>query len=40
MYQNEAAFQAHRDGPLIARFREAAKHIGRKLTFTTRTILD
>lgn len=39
-YQNKAAFQSHRDGPLVARFREEAKHIQRKLTFTTCTILD
>ena len=40
VYENEAAFQAHRDGPMVARFREEAKHIERKLTFTTCAILD
>lgn len=39
VYENEAAFQAHRDGPMVARFREEAKHIERKLTFTTCTIV-
>lgn len=40
VYASEAAFQAHRDGPLVARFREEARHIERKLTFTTCSILD
>jgi (4S)-4-hydroxy-5-phosphonooxypentane-2,3-dione isomerase len=40
VYENEAAFQAHRNGSLVARFREEAKHIERKLTFTTCAILD
>lgn len=39
VYENEAAFHAHRDGPMVARFREEAKHIERKLTFTTCTIV-
>ncbi len=39
VYESEAAFQAHRDGPMVARFRDEAKHIERKLTFTTCTIV-
>jgi quinol monooxygenase YgiN len=40
VYENEAAFQAHRNGPLVARFREEAKHIERKLSFTTCNVLE
>lgn len=40
VYENEAAFQAHRAGPLVARFRDEAKHIDRKLSFTTSTIVE
>jgi (4S)-4-hydroxy-5-phosphonooxypentane-2,3-dione isomerase len=40
VYENEAAFQAHRDGPLVARFREEAAAIERRLTFVTCRLLD
>ena len=39
VYENEAAFQAHRDGPLVARFREEAAAIERRLTFVTCRLL-
>jgi quinol monooxygenase YgiN len=40
VYENEAAFQAHREGALVARFREEAARIERKLTFSTGTLID
>lgn len=40
VYEDEAAFQAHRDGPLVARFRAEAAAVERKLTFVPCTLLD
>ena len=40
VYADEAAFDAHRQGPWVARFREEAAGIERTLTFTTGELLD
>jgi (4S)-4-hydroxy-5-phosphonooxypentane-2,3-dione isomerase len=40
VYEREAAFRGHRNGPLVARRREGAKHIERKLSFTTCNVLE
>jgi quinol monooxygenase YgiN len=40
VYENEAAFQAHREGASVARFRDEAARIERKLTFSTGTLID
>jgi len=39
VYEDEAAFQAHRNGPLVARFRDEAAAVERKLTFVTCALL-
>jgi (4S)-4-hydroxy-5-phosphonooxypentane-2,3-dione isomerase len=39
VYENEAALQAHRNGPLVARFRDEAAKVERKLSFITCNIL-
>lgn len=40
VYTNEAAFDAHRNGPWVAQFRAEAAGIERTLTFTTCELLD
>lgn len=40
VYEDEVAFQAHRDGPLVARFRAEAAAIERKLTFVPCALID
>jgi quinol monooxygenase YgiN len=40
VYADEAAFDAHRNGPWVAQFREEAAAIERTLTFTTGELLD
>ncbi len=40
VYENEAAFQAHRNSPLVARFQAEAAAVQRKLTFIRCTLLD
>jgi len=40
VYEDEAAFGAHRDGPLVARFREEASAIERRLTFVTCRMME
>lgn len=40
VYEDEAAFQVHRDGPSSARTREEAAGIERKLTFIRCSLLD
>jgi quinol monooxygenase YgiN len=40
VYEDEAAFQVHRNGPSIARFREEAAGVVRKLTFIRCSLLD
>lgn len=40
LYENEAAFQAHREGASVARFRDEAAKIERKLVFTTCTLVE
>jgi (4S)-4-hydroxy-5-phosphonooxypentane-2,3-dione isomerase len=40
VYENEAAFEAHRNGSMVVRFRDEAAKVERKLTFITCTILD
>lgn len=40
VYESEAAFQAHRNGPLVARFRDEAAGVERKLGFVTCTLVD
>ena len=37
---HEAAFDAHRNGPWVAQFREEAAAIERTLTFTTGELLE
>ena len=40
VYENEAAFEAHRTGKSVARFQEEAAGVERKLTFTKCALLD
>lgn len=40
VYEDEAAFQAHRNGASVARFLEEAKAIERKLTFVSCALLE
>jgi quinol monooxygenase YgiN len=40
VYENEAAFQTHREGASVARFRDEAARIERKLTFSTGTLIE
>ena len=40
VYEDEAAFQVHRNGPSITRFREEAAGVVRKLTFIRCSLLD
>ena len=40
VYEDEAAFQAHRDGPLVARFRTEAAAVERTLTFVRCSLVD
>ena len=40
VYADEAAFDAHRNGPWVTRFREEAAAIERTLTFTTGELLE
>ena len=40
VYEDEAAFQAHRNGASVARFREEAAAIDRKLTFISCSLLE
>jgi autoinducer 2-degrading protein len=40
VYENEAAFQAHRNGASVKRFQEEAAAIPRKLTFVTCDLLE
>ena len=40
VYENEAAFQVHREGASVARFRDEAAKIERKLTFSTCSLID
>lgn len=40
VYEDEAAFQAHRNGASVARFREETVAIERKLTFVGCSLLD
>lgn len=39
VYESDAAFQAHRNGASVARFRREASAIARKLTFVTCDLL-
>jgi (4S)-4-hydroxy-5-phosphonooxypentane-2,3-dione isomerase len=40
VYEDEAAFQAHRNGASVMRFREETEAIERKLTFVTCSLVD
>ncbi len=40
VYADEVAFQAHRNGPSVTRFREEAAGVERKLTFISCSLLD
>lgn len=40
VYEDEAAFQAHRIGASVARFREETAAIERKLTFVSCALVD
>lgn len=40
VYENETAFEAHRNGASVARFRQETDAIERKLTFVTCSVLD
>lgn len=40
VYEDEAAFQAHRNGASVARFQKEAAAIPRKLSFTGCSLLD
>jgi len=40
VYEDEAAFQAHRNGVSVARFREETEAIERKLTFVTCSLVN
>jgi len=40
VYEDEAAFQAHRNGPLVARFQKESAAVERKLTFVTCSLLE
>ena len=40
IYENEAAFRAHRNGQSLVRFMQEAAHVERKLTYITCTLLD
>lgn len=40
VYENEAAFQAHRNGASVARFQKEAAAIPRKLTFVTCELME
>ena len=40
VYENEVAFQAHRDGKSLVRFMQEAAHVERKLAYFTCTLLD
>jgi quinol monooxygenase YgiN len=40
VYEDEAAFQAHRNGESVARFMQEAAHVERKLTFIQCALLD
>jgi quinol monooxygenase YgiN len=40
VYRDEAAFHDHRNGPLVARFRDEAAGVERKLSFFTCSLLD
>lgn len=40
VYEDEAAFEAHRNGASVARFREDTAAIERKLTFVTCSIVS
>jgi hypothetical protein len=40
IYEDEAAFTAHRNGPLVARFKVEAAAVERKLTFVTGTLAE
>jgi quinol monooxygenase YgiN len=39
VYEDEAAFEAHRNGASVARFREETAAIERKLTFVTCSVV-
>jgi quinol monooxygenase YgiN len=40
VYEDEAAFTAHRNGPLVARFKVEAAAVERKLTFVTSALIE
>ena len=40
VYEDEAAFQAHRNGASLARFLKEAEHVERKLSFIQCSLLD
>ncbi len=40
VYEDEAAFTAHRNGPLVARFKIEAAAVERKLTFITSALIE
>jgi quinol monooxygenase YgiN len=40
VYEDEAAFQAHRNGTSVARFLKEAAGVERKLTFTKCSLLE
>jgi quinol monooxygenase YgiN len=40
IYEDEAAFTAHRNGPLVARFKAEAAAVERKLAFVTGTLTE
>lgn len=40
VYESEAAFEAHRNGASVARFRQETDAIERKLTFVTCSLVD
>lgn len=40
VYEDEAAFQAHRNGASLARFLKEAEHVERKLSFVKCSLLD
>lgn len=40
VYENEAAFQAHRNGKSLVRFMQEAAHVERNLTYFACTLFD
>lgn len=40
VYEDEAAFQAHRNGPLVARFQTEAAAVERQLSFVGCSLLE